>query len=138
MASKLGNVVSGFFRRVIDSNDKKLGQAATKWQADTVLGWPVDTGFSRASIEPPRRVSKGHWQFSITAAYAGVIEYGGYRGVGPKTAQQSGEQLGDDVTINPGIYPIQRPSAPLRRALVKTKREMRETYGKDVFQASIR
>ena len=93
---------------------------------------------SRASIEAPRRVGQGEWEFRITANYAGVIEYGGYSGVGPKTARQSGEQLDSDVSINPGIYPTQRPSAPLRRGLAKTRRELHETYGRDVFKASIR
>ena len=134
MASRLSRKITEFLNESEDRAEKVISKAIHDWQADTVRGWPVDKGFSRASIESPSKVAKGHWEFHITAAYAGVIEYGGYPGVGPKTAEMGPEDLGDGVDINAGIYPTQRPQAPLRRALAKTRREIRETYGPDIFR----
>lgn len=82
-----------------------------------VENWPVDTGFSRASITPPERIGFAHYRIRITAAYAIIIEYGGYRGVGPKTAQEGGIILPGGIQIGPGIFPIQKPYAPVRRGL---------------------
>ena len=54
--------------------------------------------------------------------YAGVIEFGGYPGVGPKTERVGGQQLAPGIEINDGIYPKQRPAAPVRRGLAKEQR----------------
>jgi hypothetical protein len=85
--------------------------------ADTVQGWPVDTGLSRGAWWGPRRVGPAAAQIGNPVRYARVIEYGGYRGVGPKTVRVGGQRLPAGLSINPGIYPRQRPAAPLRRAL---------------------
>lgn len=91
-----------------------------------VENWPVDTGFSRASITPPERIGFAQYRIRITAEYAVIIEYGGYRGVGPKTAQESGITLPGGISINSGIYPIQKPHAPVRRGLARVSVSLRE------------
>lgn len=122
--SLMARILDKFRRHVEDKTDETLGQLAYQWQRETAIGWPVDTGFSRASIETPTRVAPGRWTFRVTADYARVIEYGGYRGVGPKTQRLGPEQLDGGIEINEGIYAIQRPSAPLRRAMNTVRREL--------------
>lgn len=79
-------------------------------------GWPVDSGISRLSWSTPRRRGPRDWEIINTARYAAVIEFGGYPGVGPKTVALGGEQLPGDIRIASGIFPSQRPSAPVRRS----------------------
>lgn len=109
--------------------DVTVGEVATEWAASTIEGWPVDTGYSRASIEAPRKIGYAHWQFRITADYARVIEYGGYRGVGPKTVSKPAEILPGGIAVGGGIFPSQRPSAPLRRGKSKIKVELAKELG---------
>lgn len=101
--------------------DKVVEDQIKLFKSDTEAGWPTDTFFSIESIGEPEHVAFAHWRFRITAPYAGVIEYGGYPGVGPKTSQQAGTILPGGIAVGGGIYPTQRPSAPVRRALSKRK-----------------
>ena len=84
---------------------------------DTKIGWPVDTGLSRAAWWGPRKIGPATFQIGNPMGYAHVIEFGGYQGVGPKTHQFGPERLRGGFTVPGGIYPRQRPAAPLRRAL---------------------
>jgi hypothetical protein len=105
--------------------------------ADTMRGWPVDTGVSRAAWFGPVKVEEAAYQIGNPLRYARIIEYGGYPGVGPKTAAFGGATLPGGLAINAGIYPTQRPEAPLRRALAKAYGQMgraiathlRQTWG---------
>ena len=98
-------------------------EVAAQVLGDTQAGWPVaeiDGGASRAAWWGPRRIGPLAVQIGNPLIYAKVIEYGGYPGVGPKTERFSGTRLTGSFPINPGVYPRQKPQAPLRRALSKT------------------
>ena len=86
---------------------------------DTQSNWPVDSGESRASWIGPTRVGPGSYQLSNHTPQSPVIEYGAFRGLGPKTVQFGGATLPGGQQINAGIYSSQVPAAPLRRALSK-------------------
>lgn len=105
--------------RVERDLDTVIREQSLELLRDIQIGWPVDSGISRAAWEGPIRVDEAHYRLINPIIYAAVIEYGGYPGVGPKTAQEGGTTLPGDVSINAGIYPTQVPSAPTRRALSK-------------------
>jgi hypothetical protein len=99
--------------------EKILFRVAARVLADIKAGWPVDTGASRAGWIGPRKIAPLAYQLSNPFTYARVIEYGGYMGSGPKVGPAGGETLPGGVTVNRGLYPRQRPAAPVRRALAK-------------------
>jgi hypothetical protein len=109
--------------------EQAVFKVAARVLADTKVGWPVDTGFSRAAWVGPRRVGALEYQLSNSAPYAAVIEYGGYN-LGPKTAPAGGETLPGRIYVNRGNYPRQRPAAPVRRALSKNYGVMGEELKK--------
>jgi hypothetical protein len=123
----LAGILKKQAEKILDDIDKHVGVAITVAQRETVRWWPVDTGYSRASITSPERIERGAWQFRIEADYARIIEYGGYRSVGPKTQQQSGETLPGGIQIGSGIYT--RPSAPMRRGMAQGLRKLKELTG---------
>lgn len=104
--------------------DAIMREQTTQLRNDIVMGWPVRTGASRAAWQGPIKVSEAHYRVQNPIDYAPVIEYGGYRGVGPKTERQPAQILQGDVEINSGIFPTQRPHAPVRRALSKRQMEL--------------
>ena len=112
-----------FLRLVERDLETVLDRMSLLLLREVQLGWPVDSGVSRAAW------TLGHARQLIreivnTSAYARVIEFGGYPGVGPKTVQRGAEQLPGEISIGAGIFPSQRPSAPLRRALAKIQPEL--------------
>ena len=88
---------------------------------DTKEGWPVDEGISINDWQGPTRIGPSAYEIRNTAVYARVIEFGGYPGVGPKTARRGAQQLAPGIRTNAGIYPTQRPAAPTRRALARNQ-----------------
>lgn len=106
--------------------DQVVAEVATAVLADIVDGWPVDSGVSRAAWWGPRKVGPAQYQLGNPTLYAATIEYGGYPGIGPKTEAGGGENLGHDIVTNRGIYPKQKPAAPVRRALAKHAGEISE------------
>jgi hypothetical protein len=109
--------------------DEAVLGVATEVLAFTIRGWPVDEGISRAAWFGPVKVGAAAYQIGNPIHYARIIEYGGYRGVGPKTAAFGGTALPGGLTINAGIYPTQRPEAPLRRALAAAYGRMGTAIG---------
>ncbi len=118
-----------YVQRYPQEAEQIVFKVAAEVLADTKVGWPVDTGASRAAWVGPRRIDTLTYQLSNPFRYASVIEYGGYRGVGPKTVATGGETLQGSITVNRGIYPRQRPAAPLRRALSKAYGRMSQALG---------
>lgn len=83
-----------------------------------VLTSPVDTGALRNSWSPPTaRGSDLIWGTGTPLYYAPVLEYGGYRRVGPRTVQIGGGDLGVGFVAGAGIYSTQAPLGFVRRAL---------------------
>lgn len=82
---------------------------------------PVDTGFLRAQWGPVGESGAGSLLASRVTnptPYGPVLEYGGYRGVGPKTVALGGGALGLSFQAGGGIYSTQAPLGWVRRALV--------------------
>lgn len=121
---QLGNLIRQEASRVETEIDTEIQRQATLLRNDIVVGWPVDTGVSRAGWQGPFRRGYAHYEVVNNFVYAPVIEFGGYPGVGPKTANLGSELLPGGIQINGGIYPTQRPAAPVRRALSKRQLEL--------------
>jgi hypothetical protein len=111
--------LSAYAAQVGENAEQAVFEVAADVLADIRIGWPVDSGDSRRAWIGPRKIAPLTYQLSNPYPYARVIEYGGYPGVGPKTSRYGGSSLPGGIAINPGIYPIQRPAAPVRRALAK-------------------
>lgn len=124
--------------KLVDNADRAGLEFITRWHRYTYEGWPVDqsTGadaeHSRDTITHPTKQGPGHYRFEVTSPYGGVIEYGGWAGVGPKTAQHGPETLPGGIRVGAGIFAIQKPTAPMRRAGSRVKLEMSETLSKMV------
>ena len=65
--------------------------------------------------------------------YARVVEFGGYRGLGPKTVRTGRTALGGGFTAGPGIFSSSAPTGMLRRALAEEGKEMLQTL-KDILR----
>lgn len=115
----LSQLVQVYGNRVISQMDNIARSEAGLLRDDIVEGWPVDTGASRAGWQGPTKVGHAHYRLRNDYDYAAVIEYGGYPGVGPKTERVGSHVLPGGVAVNGGIYPSQRPAAPVRRAISK-------------------
>ena len=111
--------LSQFLRQTQGDAERTVFETALDVLSDTVTGWPRDTGISADSWWGPQRVGPAAFQIGNPWGYARVIESGGYRGVGPKTHRFGPQVLTGGITIPAGIYPRQKPAAPLRRALAK-------------------
>lgn len=134
MAQLLAQLVRKYGNEVISKMDDIAGAEAGHLRDDIVQGWPVDTGASRAGWQGPTKVGDAHYRLRNDYEYAPVIEYGGYRGVGPKTERVGSHVLPGGVEVNSGIYPSQRPAAPVRRAISKRTLPLREAIGKAIRQ----
>ena len=121
--SRLGGAVERIARRIGIATDSTVGEYTNMWSAETSRNWPVaavEGGYSRSTITPASRIGRGVWQFRVTANYASVIEFGGYRGVGPKTHQVAAHTMPGGVEVEGGIFAIQKTGgAPLRTAKSK-------------------
>lgn len=107
--------------------DRVVFEVATDVLSATVENWPVavDSGVSRAAWRGPVKGQKRlTWRISNPMPYASVIEFGGYPGVGPKTASIGPTVLANGVRVGAGIFPTQTPHAPVRRALAKHQRDI--------------
>jgi hypothetical protein len=120
----LSSLIEKFSRRVRAKADQRMQVEAQEFRSDIQDGWPIATPISRGSRAAwvgPFKVAEGHYRLINPFPYAGVIEYGGYPSPGPKTAQQGGQMLPGGIQIGGGVYPTQRPAAPVRQAMSKRK-----------------
>jgi len=126
----LKDVLGAWGKRVALKMDDVAMQEASEMRSEIIEGWPVDTGASRAAWQGPVKVGHAHYRLSNDYEYAPVIEYGGYPGVGPKTEQVGAHVLPGGIEVNRGIYPSQRPAAPVRRAISKRTLPFQEAVSK--------
>lgn len=101
--------------------ERVLRMTALSVQTDVTDHWPRDTGQSAGKWQV-RRLSREEYELRNRAPYAVTIEFGGYPGVGPKTVRLGPQRLAEGIVTNAGIYPKQKPAAPLRRALARHQR----------------
>lgn len=130
VADKLGDLIKRYGDLVERDLDKLVFRHANILLTSIVRDWPVDTGVSRAGWRGPERdrsiPGAISWKVVNFVSYAPVIEYGGYRGIGPKTAREGSEVLASGIQKNQGIYPTQKPSAPVRRNLARRTFEIKK------------
>ena len=125
----LAQLVRSYGEKVMSRMDDIARNEAGLLRDDIVKGWPVDTGASRAGWQGPTKVGHAHYRLRNDYDYAPVIEYGGYPGVGPKTEKVGSHVLPGGVAVNGGIYPSQRPAAPVRQAISKRYLELQRAIG---------
>lgn len=130
----LTEVVRSYGQGIISKMDSIASYEAGLLRDDIIEGWPVDTGASRAAWQGPTKVGEAHYRLRNDYDYAGVIEYGGYPGVGPKTERVGAHVLPGGVAVNGGIYPSQRPAAPVRQAISKRTFPLAESVAKVIRQ----
>lgn len=114
--------------------DPVMRQKGGDLRTYAVEGSPVDTGAFRAAWQGPTKLGHAHYEVRNETDYGPIIELGGYRGVGPKTSEQGGETLPGGIPIGPGIYPTQRPAAPMRRAVSRVYVEVAQELVKVLKQ----
>lgn len=134
--AKFSADIERFIREEIRESDRIVFETAANVLADIQDGWPVnrakdirpnanvEPGVSRAAWTGPTKEGNAHYSLSNPLPYAGVIEFGGYPGAGPLTAPGGPETLPGDIRIEAGIFPTQKPIAPVRRALSKNRDEI--------------
>lgn len=115
------SLLDRFSKRARASTDQGAQREASILLDDIQAGWPVDTGASRAAWSGPFKVGEGHYRLINPMVYAAVIEYGGYPSPGPKTALVGPQILPGGIQVGGGVYPTQRPVAPVRQAMSKRK-----------------
>lgn len=128
-ARQIVNRLQIYVDRVEADIDPEIQRQTSLLRNDIVAGWPVDTGTSRSAFQGPIPLGFAHYGITNNIVYVPVIEFGGYPGIGPKTSEQGGQTLPGGIPINRGIYPTQKPSAPIRRALFKRLFELTEGVG---------
>ena len=116
-------------RRQFRSLDRIIQEQANLLMDDIKIGWPVDTGASRAAWQGPIRNEFAGYSLRNQIVYAAVIEFGGYRGVGPKTSEVGAFLLPGGIFVDGGIFSIQRPPAPVRQALSKRELALKRALG---------
>jgi hypothetical protein len=134
MANPLAQLVYKYGQKIRSKMDDVAKREAGELGDEIVRGWPVDTGASRAAWEGPSKVGDAHYRLSHNLDYAGVVEHGGYPGVGPKTEQVSAHVLPGGIAVNGGIYPSQRPAAPVRRGISARTLPLHEAVAKAIRQ----
>lgn len=128
MALTLSQLVQQYGRRVVDQADEVASSETGQLRDEIVKGWPVgpNSGASRAGWQGPTKIGHAHYRLRNGYDYAPTIEYGGYPGVGPKTERVGSHVLPGGIEVNSGIYPSQRPAAPVRRGISKRTVPFRE------------
>lgn len=103
-------------RRRIEATERNVQQVVAETAAEAFSGivekTPVDTGRARASwqLQPIDRFS---WRIvSESTSYIHILEYGFFKGVGPKTVQ-TGE----------GIFSSQAPAGMVRITIMELEKE---------------
>lgn len=123
--SALRSLLERFSKTARASADQGAQREASILLEDIQEGWPIGPpphgGTSRAAWSGPFKVAEGHYRLINPMVYAAVIEYGGYPSPGPKTAQVGPQILPGGIQVGGGVYPTQRPVAPVRQAMSKRK-----------------
>lgn len=136
MAGKtLAQLVRDYGEKCISQMDDIARDEAGLLRDEIIEGWPIDTRASRAGWQGPTKVGHAHYRLRNDYDYAPTIEYGGYTGVGPKTEKVGSHVLPGGVAVNAGIYPSQRPAAPVRRGISKRTLPLHEAVVKGLKQS---
>ena len=116
-------------QRVNRDLDRVVFANASRLRSFIIELSPVDMRNFRAAWQGPFKIADVFYELRNFREYGPVIELGGYRGVGPKTARREPEVLPGGVAINGGIFPTQRPHAPVRRGISMVITELMTSLG---------
>lgn len=105
-----GKTVEAQLEIAIRQTIEEVGQAMDR-------NAPVDTGALKADRSPVTQSDKLTWGTGYSLEYAPILEYGGYRGVGPKTLALGGGDLGAGFVAGAGVYSKQAPLGWVRKSL---------------------
>lgn len=119
MAKSLSQLIRAYGDRVRAKVNDVARSETGQLRDEIIKGWPVDTGASRAGWQGPLQKGYAFYELRNEYPYAATIEYGGYPGVGPKTEKVGAHVLPGGIQVRGGIYPSQKPAAPLARAISK-------------------
>ena len=96
---------------------------------------PVDTGALKRNRRAVQQTGPLTWETGYDLPYAPILEYGAYRGVGPKTVALGGGDLGAEFVAGAGIYSKQAPLGWVRKALVSQAKPLRKRLATAVHAA---
>ena len=116
---RFARALAGVSRQTGDNVDTVVRSVALAVLSRIVQTWPVDTGVSRAQWTGPHKRGHAHYVLQTSAPYAETIEFGLYRGVGPRTEALGAVPLGNGLfVVASGVFSTQA-HAPVRRALAE-------------------
>lgn len=120
VAAKFQSDMGRYAQRVRTDGSKATRDQMTNVRQVLIATSPVDTGFLQAHWGPIEEASTGTqivFRVENPTEYGPILEYGGYRRVGPKTVALGGGDLGQGFVAAGGIYSQQAPLGWVRRAL---------------------
>jgi hypothetical protein len=125
--NSLISLMEKFSKRIKDRSDQSLAKEAQVFREEIIAGWPVGTGGgvdtvrSRDAWSLPSKTGEGVYRLVNRMPYAATIEYGGYPNPGPKTERQGSRILPGGIEVDGGVFPTQKPAAPVRQAMSKRR-----------------
>lgn len=135
-AARFESRMQGFARRVMTDGSPAVQAQIQNVRQVLIATSPVATGFFRDHWGP---VTQGRtpltWRVQNPTPYGPTLEYGGYRGVGPRMIALGGGDLGEGFTAGAGIYSRQAPLGFMRRALAQAAPQLRQRIHTVVRQA---
>ena len=121
MAAKFESRMRTIGQKVREGGSKAVQSQAKSLRQVIVNTTPVDTERLKGSWSQATQFGDElTWQVSTDVPYATILEYGGYRNPGPRTARLGGRDLGAGFIAGPGVYSLQAPLGWVRRALAGT------------------
>lgn len=116
-AARFDSRLRAYGNRVREQGEKQTHDQMVSTREVIVQTTPVDTGALQKDWGPVTQRGPLTWGVSNSKDYAVILEYGGYRKAGPRTAQLGGGALGEDFVASAGVYSKQAPLGWVRRAL---------------------
>ncbi len=121
LAARFVSDMGRFAQRLQTEGGRVVRDQMTTTRQVIVQTTPVDTGNLQTHWGPVQERSTGQllvYGVENPVEYGPLLEYGGYRGVGPRTTRLGGGDLGGGFVAGGGIYSTQAPLGFVRKALV--------------------
>jgi len=112
--------IATFLRQTDQDTRHTLAFIALRVRSSIIRRTPVGaTHRLQRGWKAPVQVDQFTMKITTSVPYAPILEYGGYPGVGPKTAALSARELGHGLRAEAGIYSLQAPHGMVRRGLAE-------------------
>ena len=129
------NHMTAFSRTFEAMADQAVRQSMEEAGARMDTTVPVDTGALHSNRSAVTSTKPLTWGTGYSLDYATILEYGGYRRVGPKTVRLGGGEIGEGFVGAAGIYAKQAPMGWVRKAMVVTREPFARRVNAAVRQA---